>query len=163
MKNLLAMKAREIFIEHDVRRYVFAAEAWTSGDFGHPNMSDQEIERRYAALGFTFANAPDREEVIFIEAADGRELLMARREIIRLASGRAYLGKLGEIMRPEHVRGRFLESVAARVEGRVVVRSEHVDRVCRRWRKRYERKRMGVMRKTGRRSKGRPVGERKGQ
>jgi hypothetical protein len=88
-------------------RYVFAAEAWTNESFGYPTMSEEEEARRYAALGYTLTNAPDRKEIVGIEATNGREFLLAEREIIHPAYGRAYLGKLGEIMRPERVRGRF--------------------------------------------------------
>jgi hypothetical protein len=109
VKDILATKAREEFAKHDVKRYAFAAEAWMSKNFMGPNMSEEEEARRYAALGYTLANAPDRKEIVTIEAADGRELLYAMREIVRPAHGRAYLGKLGEIRRPDHVRGRFLD------------------------------------------------------
>jgi hypothetical protein len=109
VKDMLAMKMREEFAKHDVRRYAHAAEAWTSKSFMDRNMGEEEEARRYAALGYTLENAPDREEIVTLEAADGRELLHAIRTIIRPAHGRAYLAKLGEIMRPEQVRGRFLD------------------------------------------------------
>jgi hypothetical protein len=66
------------------------------------------VARRYAAMGYTLANAPDRQEVIEIEADDGHELLQGTREIIRPASGRPHLGKL-EVFRPKRIQGRFLD------------------------------------------------------
>jgi hypothetical protein len=42
-------------------------------------------------------------------------------------------------------------------------RFEFVDRICRRWQKRYARQKMGVMKKARRVLERRPAGERKGQ
>jgi hypothetical protein len=107
-KDVLAATAREMFAELAVVRYARATECWKSSNLGD-GTSLEETARRYAAMGYTLANAPDRREVVVIDADDGREFLQAHREILRPAHGRAYLGKLGEIMRPERARGRFLD------------------------------------------------------
>jgi hypothetical protein len=76
LKDLLATKMREEFAKHDVGRYAHAAEAWTSKSFMDRNMGEEEEARRYAALGYTLENAPDREEIVTLEAADGRDFCM---------------------------------------------------------------------------------------
>jgi hypothetical protein len=71
-----------------------------------------EAERLTAWASFfrpgSLADHPQRREMICIEAADGREYLMAFREIVRPDHGKPYLRKLSEIERPDHVEGRFL-------------------------------------------------------
>ena len=62
-----------------------------------------------AAQQGSLANDPQREEVVMVDAGDGREYLCALREIIRPQHGKPYLGKLGEIERPNHVSGRYLD------------------------------------------------------
>jgi hypothetical protein len=49
-------------------------------------------EQAYAALGYTLANAPEREEIVMIDGEDGRQFLLGWRAIIGLgcrASARA--------------------------------------------------------------------------
>jgi hypothetical protein len=106
-RDWLDAKMREVFRELDVVRYARAMECWFVDNLSNSRTSS-EAALRYAALGYTLANHPDRREVVQIEAEDGTEFLTASREIIRPAHGRAYLGKLGEIERPTGVEGRFL-------------------------------------------------------
>lgn len=108
VKEALAAKMRELFAAGNVVRYVRATECWTAPSLGD-GTNLEEVGRRYAAMGYTLANAPDRQEMIVIEAADGRELLLAKRAIVRPAHGKPYLGRLGEIERPDHIQGRFLD------------------------------------------------------
>src|SRR5215471_18848900 len=68
-KDLLAEKAREMFAELNVARYARAMECWTAPRLD-PNMTDEQVALRYAALGYTLANHPDRREVVLIEAED---------------------------------------------------------------------------------------------
>jgi hypothetical protein len=102
-KDRIADKLREHFAENDIVRYARAVESWTVA-FG----AEEQIDLRYAAMGYTLANHPDRREVILIEANDGSEFLTAFRDIIRPAHGRPNLGKLGAIERLNHIEGRWL-------------------------------------------------------
>jgi hypothetical protein len=106
-KDRLAAKMRETFRELDVVRYARAVEAW-SAPHGRPDVSRDQAALQYAAIGYTFANHPDRREVVHIAAEDGTEHIFALREIVRPQQGKPYLGKLGEISRPDHIEGRFL-------------------------------------------------------
>jgi hypothetical protein len=107
-KDVLAVKVREMFAELNVVRYARATECWLSSSLDG-GISLEECERRYAAMGYTLENAVDRREAVVIDADDGREYLQAKREIVRPGHRRAYLGKLGEIERPECALGRFLD------------------------------------------------------
>ena len=104
-KDALGEKMREIFAEHDVARYARAMECWVAPLGGN---TDEQVARRYAALAYSLENHPQRREIVLLEANDASEFLQAKRAIIRPPHGRAYLDKLGEIVRPPKVSGRFL-------------------------------------------------------
>lgn len=70
-KDTLAASLRQQFAEMNVVRYVQAAECWLSPTFS-PHMDREEFEQRYGSLGYTLANAPDRQEIIGLTADDGR-------------------------------------------------------------------------------------------
>jgi hypothetical protein len=105
-KDQLSAKMRETFREMDVVRYAVAMECWASP--GLKEVTQEEAQQRYAALGYTLANAPDRQELMLVEAEDEKEFLTAMREVVRPSRGKPYLGKLGAIERPESPVGRFL-------------------------------------------------------
>lgn len=107
-KQFRVADMRRQFAEMKVCRYAVVAESWKS-NFEHSAMDEEASARRYAELGYTLANAPNREEIIAIYAVDGREVLMAMRTIIRPAHGRAYLGKLDEVERPDFVRSDYVD------------------------------------------------------
>jgi hypothetical protein len=88
VKDALIAKVRGFFQKHDVKRYANASECWTAD---RPE------------------DDPHRREVVFIEAVDGREHLVAMRDIVRLHGGQPYLAKLGQIERPRRLGGRFLD------------------------------------------------------
>jgi hypothetical protein len=108
-KDQLNAGMRETFREMDVVRYARAMDCWLSRGLGlEPGrLTPEQAELRYAALGYSLENAPDREEIILIEAEDEKEFLSAIRVIIRPSHGKPYLGKLGPIERP-NASGRFL-------------------------------------------------------
>src|SRR5262249_27489793 len=109
-KDRIADKMREHFAEHDIVRYARATEGWTLTDpLLSANSTVQQAALRYAAMGYTLKNHPDRREVVELEAADGGELIWAFRDIIRPSHGKPYLGKMGAIERPEGIAGRFLD------------------------------------------------------
>lgn len=105
-KDQLIAMMREMFREMDVVRYAVALDCWLSP--GLKGLTPGQARQRYAALGYTLANAPDRREVMVVEAEDSKECLTAMREITRPSHGKPYLGKLGAIERPESPVGRFL-------------------------------------------------------
>ena len=107
VKQAVLNNMRRLFAEKKVRRYAIAAECWKSS--AGVSRDEEESARRYAELGYTLANAPDREEVVCLSAVDDREVLMAFRAIVRPAHGRAHLGMLGEIERPSFARTEFLD------------------------------------------------------
>jgi hypothetical protein len=107
VKDQIAEQGRKLFRDLNVVRYACAMECWFA-PLGDDSMSDEQVGLRYAALGYTFANHPQRREGVSIQAEDETELLMANREIVRPAHGRAYLGKLGAIERPTQMRGRLV-------------------------------------------------------
>jgi hypothetical protein len=72
-------------------------------------MTEEQAALRYAAMGYTLKDHPDRREVVQLEAADGYELIWALRDIIRPSHGKPYLGKMSAIERPEGIAGRFLD------------------------------------------------------
>jgi hypothetical protein len=104
-KDALSEKMREIFAEHDVARYARAMECWIAPLGGN---TDEQVAQRYAALGYSLENHPQRREIVLLEADDASEFLQAKRAIIRPPHGRPYLDKLGEIVRPPKVSGRFI-------------------------------------------------------
>ncbi len=106
-KKRIITKMRELFAENEVVRYARALEAWTL-KAPEPEMTKEQAALRYAAMGYTFANHPDRREVVQIDGEDATEVLHAFRDIIRPAHGKAYLGKLGPIERMEHVESQWL-------------------------------------------------------
>jgi hypothetical protein len=91
-KLRLREKLRELFKERDVVRYASAMEAWTveRGDHQGP-----------------VAQHPQRREIIIISVDDGVEFIVAPRDIIRPPHGKAYLGKLGTIVKQSAPKGRF--------------------------------------------------------
>src|SRR5262249_52792524 len=78
-KDQIAAKMHEYFAEHDIVRYARATECWTLGEPALGSTEDQHA-LRYAAMGYTFANHPDRREVVQIQAEDGTEVLWAFRD-----------------------------------------------------------------------------------
>jgi hypothetical protein len=116
VKNLIAAKVREKFAEHGVTSFAMAAEAW-GAELGEPSAVGEftaQHAERYGALGHTLANAPDRVELVLIQAYDGTRFLQAQRDIIRPASGAPYLGKLSKIEQPEVTGGRWLDLLPVR-------------------------------------------------
>jgi hypothetical protein len=105
-KDRQAAVMREIFKDRGVVRYARAVEAWTSK---MPAARDFDEAVDLAAQQGSIANDPQRDEVVMVDAGDGREYLCALREIIRPHHGKPYLGKLGEIERPNQVSGRYLD------------------------------------------------------
>jgi hypothetical protein len=55
----------------------------------------------------TLADHPLRKELVALQATDGRETLMATRDIVRPASGKPYLAPIEEIIRPDSIEGRM--------------------------------------------------------
>jgi hypothetical protein len=55
----------------------------------------------------TLADHPLRKELIVFNADDGRERLLATRDIVRPASGKRYLAPIEEIIRPDSIEGRM--------------------------------------------------------
>jgi hypothetical protein len=105
-KSELCDRMRKIFSAMEVVRYAVALDCLLSP--GLEGLTQEQARQRYAALGYTLANAPDRQEIIVIQAEDEKEFLTAKREIIRPSHGKPYLGKLGAIERPESPVGRFV-------------------------------------------------------
>ena len=115
-KDAIAAYLREYFAQHDVVRFAFAAESWTVSDpaIGR-DVTAEQFGLRYAAMGYTLANHPDRREIVWLEAEDSTETLTALREIIRSIHRKPCLGALGKIERANHMVGRWtglLPSVA---------------------------------------------------
>jgi hypothetical protein len=79
-KDRLIEQMREKFAELGVVRYARASECWTVKNLVSKEMTQEQIGLRYAALGYTLQNHPDRQEVVLLEAADATELLQATRE-----------------------------------------------------------------------------------
>lgn len=90
-KDALGEKMREIFAEHDVARYARAMECWIAPLGGN---TDEQVAQRYAALGYSLENHPQRREIVLLEADDASEFLQAKRAIIRPPHGRPYLDAL---------------------------------------------------------------------
>ena len=83
---------RRQFRDWRIRRYARAAEGWVAS---MPGADTQEQQAQaYAALGYTLANAPEREEVVMVDGEDGRQFLLGWRAIIRPPGQKPYLGKL---------------------------------------------------------------------
>ena len=97
---------RRQFAEKKVCRYASVSECWASASLGS---GGEESARRYAEFGYTLANAPDRKEVVYVEAVDDCEIIMAFHDIIRPAHGKPYLGKLGPIERPKRLSGTWTD------------------------------------------------------
>jgi len=136
-KDTLAAKMRETFRELDVVRYARAFECWALNDpaaLGTADSTEEQRGLRYAAMGYTFANHPDRRELVHLEAADGTEHIFALREIVRPQQGKPYLGKLGEIFRPDHIEGRFLGLLPSEAHERTVKEATSASDVLRRLR-----------------------------
>jgi hypothetical protein len=91
-KLSLAERLRELFKERDVVRYASAMEAWVVECDNHQG---------------PVAENPKRREIVVISADDGIEYIGAHRDIIRPPHGKAYLGKLGTIVKQSQPRGRF--------------------------------------------------------
>jgi hypothetical protein len=106
-KERIAAKMRELFAENEVVRYARATEAWMLKE-PEPVMTEEQAALRYAALGYTLANHPDRREIVQISGEDATEVLFAFRDVIRPAHGKPYLGKLGPIEQMECVESRWL-------------------------------------------------------
>jgi hypothetical protein len=104
VKGQIADKMRKLFAENNVVRFAHATEAWA---LEQPVVTEEWDAMRYAAMGYTLANHPDRREVVQIHAEDDAEALHALRDIIRPAHGKPYLGKLGPIERMEQVESRW--------------------------------------------------------
>jgi hypothetical protein len=81
-KQVLAAKMRKHFKENNVARYACAFEAWMEH--------------------------PQRQEIVLLDADDGCETLVAKRDIIR-TGGKPYLAKLSEIVRDEQPWGRLAD------------------------------------------------------
>ena len=79
---------RRQFRDWKIRRYVRAMECWRAP------LPPANQEQTYAALGYTLANAPEREEVVMIVAEDGRQFLLGWRAIIRPPGQNPYPCKL---------------------------------------------------------------------
>jgi hypothetical protein len=93
IKNDVADKVRGLFRKHDVTRYVQVCEVWEGKDDSCRPSED-----------------PERSEIIYINAADEHEHLVATRDIVRPPNGKPYLAKLGEIERPKELgSGRFMD------------------------------------------------------
>jgi hypothetical protein len=95
VKDKQAEFLRGHFKELGVFRYAHAAEVWI-----------KETKDAAPPIG-SLADDPNRQEVLWIDACDGRGTIYAYREIIRPAHGKPYLGKLGEIVRADNASGRF--------------------------------------------------------
>jgi hypothetical protein len=96
---------RKRFREQGVVRYVHVAEAWTA------DQNDRAAEAWMAEHG-TWADYPNRGEVVTISAQDRNEFLCAKRDIIRPAGGKPYLGKLSDIERPTRPKGRLVNMLS---------------------------------------------------
>jgi hypothetical protein len=89
-KDMTCVLARAAFEVVDAVRYLFVDEAWTVEALGD---NAEEIVREAIRVGVS--NHPARKEVIMFSAEDEREgQMLARRVIIRPATGHAYLGPL---------------------------------------------------------------------
>jgi hypothetical protein len=93
-KDALSDFMRMLFAKHDVTRYAVAMESWMV-------LSSAYIE------GLRISEHEQRQEVVLLEASDGREHLHTKRDIVRPENGKPYLAKLGEIDRKWKVAGRF--------------------------------------------------------
>jgi len=67
-----------------------------------------QMEWRAKGSG-TLEDHPLRKERIVLMASDGREVLMAWRDIVRPPAGRPHLGRLSEIERPKELRGAWVK------------------------------------------------------
>src|SRR5262249_15455278 len=73
-------------------------------------ISRLQAQREWIAKGSgTLADHPLRKEQIVLMASDGREVLMAWRDIVRPPAGRPHLGRLSEIERPKELRGAWVK------------------------------------------------------
>jgi hypothetical protein len=92
-KQMLAEGMREHFREHDVVRYASAHEAWTKHD-SWPGRPSED---------------PQRREIVSLSADDGRECLLAMRDIVRPQGGKPYLAKISKIDRTARPQGRLMD------------------------------------------------------
>jgi hypothetical protein len=84
-KSRYARDLRKRFREQGVVRYVHVTEAWTA------DQNDRAAEAWMAEHG-TWEGYPNRGEIVCIWAQDRNEYLCAKRDIIRPAGGKPYLG-----------------------------------------------------------------------
>jgi hypothetical protein len=108
-KDILAEIMRNVMRERGVLRYARAMEVWMA-----------EYRDFDAARAQKPSCDPQRREAILLEAVDGTEHLISRREIIRPKHGTVYLGVLGEIERPRNIEGRWLDMLPRNASPRVI-------------------------------------------
>jgi hypothetical protein len=71
-------------------------------------ISRVQAEMEWQARGSdNLTDHPLRKEKVVITASDGRELLMATRDVVRPPGGKPYLSELSTIVRPDRARGRL--------------------------------------------------------
>jgi hypothetical protein len=81
-KEVLADGMREFFAKHGVTRYAQASECWFV------------IGPEPGAYRGSLASHPERREAVAVNADDGVEYLVAKRDIVRPEQGKPYLAKL---------------------------------------------------------------------
>jgi len=107
-KDIATAMLRALFELRDVVRYIFVDEAWIVEAWG-PDATPEQHEAVRLAMITGATASPHRKEVVMLCAEDHAEgSLMARRMIIRPASGRPTLGPLEFDPRGGMVQGRFL-------------------------------------------------------
>jgi hypothetical protein len=104
-KSRYARDLRKRFREQGVVRYVHVTEAWTA------DQNDRAAEAWMAEHG-TWEDYPNRGEVVAISAQDRNEFLCAKRDIVRPAGGKPYLGKLSDIERATRPEGRLVNMLS---------------------------------------------------
>jgi hypothetical protein len=104
-KNRYARELRKRFRGQGVVRYAHVAEAWTVNE-------KNEAATAWMAEHGTWKDYPNRREIVIISAQDRNEYLCAKRDIIRPAGGKPYLGKLSDIERPTRPKGRLVNMLS---------------------------------------------------
>lgn len=88
-KDERALAIRALFAQEKVKRYVYLDEMWYLDLRGSPEALDIA---KYAKQGLS--DNPDRLEAVMVVGEDAKEMIFARRDIIRPKRGKAKLGDL---------------------------------------------------------------------
>jgi hypothetical protein len=102
-KDLAVAMVKAWFVIENIDRYVFIDEAWIVDARGGGPELDVEKARRYG-----ISNHPDRREIVMFAAENHREMLTARRFILRPEIGKPSLSPLVIDEQFDHSEGRMV-------------------------------------------------------